>query len=441
MKKVFDLIKAEEKRQKETLMLIPSENYTYKEVRKALGSVLVHKYAEGQAGKRYYQGNANVDELEFLCKSLALKVFKLSDKKWSVNVQSYSGSPANLAVYNALLQPGDKIMSMYLPDGGHLSHGWQFQNRESGKIKKISIVSKFYKVKFYKVDPKTQVFDYDQIAKQALKFKPKLIISGGTAYPREINHQKMGAIAKKVGAFYLADIAHEAGLVAAGVNKSPFKYADVVTMTTHKTLRGPRGALIFSRHDLAEAIDASVFPGLQGGPHMHTIAGIAIALEKAQTSQFNKYAIQTIKNAKILGEELKKYGFNLVSGGTDKHLLLIDLRNKNLSGWFLAWALEAVGLVANRNTVPNDTGSPYYPSGLRLGTPAVTVRGMKEKEMKIIAKWISDVTKYIGPRQIPGNKEDRNRILVSFRKEIEKDKTLEKISKQVKALCRKFITP
>lgn len=425
MKKILQLIKAEKERQKETLMMIPSENYTYPEVRRAVGSVLMHKYGEGQPYKRYYQGNENIDEIEELCEKLALKAFRLNPSKWSVNVQPYSGSPANLAVYNALLEPGDKILSMYLPDGGHLTHGWQMPG------KKISIVSKFYKVEFYKVDPKTQVFNYDAIEKIAARFRPKLIISGGTAYPREINHKRMAEIAKKVGAYYMADIAHEAGLVAGGANKAPFGYADVVTTTTHKTLRGPRGALIFSKIALAERIDFSVFPGMQGGPHLHTIAGIAIALDKTHTAAFKKYARQVVVNAKYLADRLKDFGFAVVSGGTDKHLVLIDLRNKNLNGWYVAWALEKAGIVANRNTVPNDSGSPYYPSGLRLGTPAVTARGMGIKEMEKIALWINEVVEYLKGGKLPQDKKE-------FRGAIEKDIFLKRIALKVKTLTGRF---
>ena len=430
--KILDLIKKEEKRQKETLTMIPSENYTYPEVRKAVGSVLMHKYAEGQPRKRYYQGNSVADEIESYCEKMALEAFGLTEDKWGANVQPHSGCPANVAVYNALLEQGDRIMAMYLPDGGHLSHGWHSPD------KKITLVSKIWQVEFYRVDPKTRVFDYDQIAQQAKKFKPKLIISGGTAYPRDIDHQKLAKIAHDLDGYYLADIAHEAGLIAAGANKSPFPYADAVTMTTHKTLRGPRGAIIICRKELLEVIDSSVFPGIQGGPHLHSIAGIAIALEKTKTKEFKTYAFQVVKNAQQLAKRLSEKGYDVVSGGTDKHLVLVDLRNKNINGWFVAWALEKAGIIMNRNTVPLETSSSFYPSGLRMGTPAVTVRGMKEKEMDLIAGWIDQVISHLGPRTIPENKEERNKTLQAFKEEIEKDKFLKEINLKVKKLCQKF---
>jgi len=441
MDRIFDLIKKEERRQSETLQMIPSENYTYPEVRKAVGSILMQKYAEGQPGRRYYQGNEFVDQIEALCEKRALKVFNLPPEKWAANVQPHSGCPANLAVYNAVLNVGDKIMSMYLPDGGHLSHGWHLPVRAGLPGKKVTLVSKIYNVQFYHVNPKSRLFDYDQIEAQAKKFKPKMIITGGTAYPREIDYRAVVAIAKKVGAYYLADIAHEAGLIAGGAMKSPFPWADFVTMTTHKTLRGPRGAIIICKKQFETAIDSSIIPGLQGGPHLHSIAGMAIALSLAKGKIFRKYARQVVNNAKLLAKLLVDRGYDVVSGGTDKHLVLVDLRKTGTNGWAIAWALEKAGIVANRNTVPNDTGSPFYPSGLRLGTPAVTARGMKEKEIKLIADWIQAVITYAKDEIMPADVEKRKIFIKNYLAKISRDKFLKKISLEVKTLCKKFPTP
>lgn len=385
MDKILQLIKKEEQRQLETLMMIPSENYTYPEVRQAVGSVLMHKYSEGQVGKRYYQGNIVIDEIELECKIRALKLFNLTPDEWSVNCQALSGAPANLAIYNALINPGEKILSLFLPDGGHLSHGWHT------KDKKITLVSKIYDVNFYHVDPKDFLINYDELEKIASKVKPKIIVSGGTAYPREIDHKRISQIAHSVGAYYLADASHEAGLIAAGVNTSPFPFADVVMMTTHKTLRGPRGALIFSRSALADKIDSSIFPGIQGGPHNEAIAGIAIALAKANSKEFKTYSKKVIENAKTLAGKLIDLNIPVITNGTDKHLLLIDLRPLEVNATEVANNLEKAGIIVNKNTVPYDTASPFNPSGLRLGTPALTTRGMGKAEMEKIATWIAEI--------------------------------------------------
>ena len=442
---VFDLITKEESRQTEELQMIPSENYASADVRQAVGSVLMNKYAEGQVGKRYYQGNKNIDAVEDLCKKRALRLFGLDSKIWGVNVQALSGSPANLAVYVALLEPKDRIMSMFLPDGGHLSHGWHLPG------KSVSFVSKIWEVEFYHVEPTTRVFDYDEIGRQAKRFSPKLIISGGTAYPREIDHKRMGEIARSVGAYYLADIAHEAGLVAAGVNHSPFSHADVVTMTTHKTLRGPRGAMIFSRRNkiqvtsnkritLADAIDQAVFPGIQGGPHEHTIAGIAVSLKEASTSSFLRYAKQVVANAKTLAGELEKAGFDVVTGGTDKHLVLVDLRSSGISGWVAAWVLENAGIIVNKNTVPGESASPFYPSGIRFGSPALTTRGMKEHDMRRIAAWMIEMLRYSARWKIPDGKEKRERFMRKFLSEVSEDKSVADVYKQVRSFAKRFPT-
>jgi len=427
MDKIFKIISKEKKRQREQLEMIPSENYASAAVMKAVGSCLMNKYAEGYPNRRYYQGNVNVDQIENLCRQRVLKAFDLDKDKWGVNVQPHSGCEANLAVYNALLNPGDKIMSMYLPDGGHLSHGWHMPG------KKITFVSKIFQVQFYHVSKKTLVFDYDQIESQALKFKPKLIISGGTAYPREINYKRLSQIAHKAGALYLADVAHEAGLIAAGVMQSPFPWVDVATFTTHKTWRGPRGAVIVAKKSLIDAINFSIIPGLQGGPHMHSIAGISVAAAELMTPAFRRYAKQVVINAQTLAKELIKGGLSVVSGGTDKHLVLVDLRSVNLTGWVAAWALEKAGIIANRNTVPYDTGSPFYPSGLRFGTPALTTRGMKEKEMRQIAKWILEVINYLPDK---GFYHDKKTI-----KRLTQDKFLRQIKEKVSVFAKKFPVP
>lgn len=428
--KIASLIKLEEQRQKNQLQLIASENYVSKNIKKALGSVLVNKYSEGLPTKRYYQGNEYIDQIELKTKERALKLFGLNPKVWDVNAQAVTGSVANLGVYTGLLKPGDKMLSMFLYDGGHLSHGWKLPDG-----KNVSLSSHFYDSYFYNVDPSTRVFDYSQIEKLAKRIRPKIIISGGTAYPREIDHKKMGDIAKKVGAYYMADIAHEAGLVAAKVNKSPFKYADVVTMTTRKTLRGPIGALIFSRHELMEKINRALFPGLLGGPQNHSIAAIGVCLHEANSVEFKKYAAQCIKNAKTLTKELANFGFEIVSGGTDKHLLLIDLTKKGIGGWETAWALEYAGIIANRSTVPQDSGSPYYPFGLRLGTPAVTTRGMGTKEMAVIARLITEVVELA---IVINQKVDSKK---AFKMAARKNPDLKKIASQIKKMCKKFPVP
>lgn len=389
---IFNLIKAEDERQHDELEMIPSENFVSDAVKEAVGSVLMNKYSEGQPFKRYYQGNRIIDQIESLVEKRALQAFGLAESEWHVNVQPATGSIANLAVYTALLNPGDRILAMSLYDGGHLSHGWKLP--DTGKP--ISFTARIFDTHFYSVDPETKVFDYDNIQSVAESVKPQILISGGTAYPRQIDHQRMREIADSVGALYMADIAHEAGLVAAGVNNSPFPYAHVVTMTTRKTLRGPIGAMIFASKKLlgdevAEKIDFAVFPSLQGGPQNHSIAGIGVALHEAMTPEFKVYAAQTVKNAQTLAAELVKAGFDVVSGGTDKHLLLVDLRSRGWNGKDAAIALEKVGIIANKNTVPGETGKPWNPSGLRLGTPALTTRGMKESDMIEIATKISAV--------------------------------------------------
>jgi glycine hydroxymethyltransferase len=376
-KKLWEIISKEIERQKTTLELIPSENFVDLETLFIVGSPLMNKYAEGYPSRRYYPGNKFIDEIENLAKERALKAFKLDPREWSVNVQPHSGSPANLAVYLGLIKPHEKIMGLNLFHGGHLTHG--FKASYTGKI--FSSVQ--YSVREDRID-------YDELERLAKKQKPKIIISGTTAYPRILDFKRFYEISKKVGAFHLADIAHIAGLVIANLHPSPFPFADVVTLTTHKTLRGPRGAVIFMKKELEEKINRSVFPGLQGGPHMHTIAAIAFAFGKALKKDFYNYQKQIIKNSKKLADELIKRGFELYTGGTDNHLMMIDLENIGIGGRLAESLLEEANIVANRNFLPKDL-SVLNPSGIRLGTPAVTSRGMKEKEMVKIAEFFERI--------------------------------------------------
>ncbi len=375
------LIEKEIKRQKKVINLIASENYVSKDVLAALGSPLTNKYAEGKSHQRYYYGNSVVDEVEDEVKRLALKVFKISDKKWGVNVQPYSGSIANLAAYLGALELGAKVLAMSLEHGGHLTHGH-----------KVSFTGKLFKFSHYGVN-KNGVIDYDEVSKIAKNSKPKLIVVGATAYPRKINFKKFKKIADSVGAILMADISHIAGLIAGGAHSSPFPYADIVTTTTQKTLRGPRGAIIFSRKELSGNIDKAVFPGLQGGPQLHTIAAMGVALEEALKSNFKKYTVQVVTNAKVLSEELDKLGFNIVSGGTDNHLILVDVTPLGITGKEAGERLEKAGIIVNKNMIPYDPHKPWDPSGIRLGTAAVTTQGMKEKDMIRIAAKIKKVLK------------------------------------------------
>lgn len=373
-------VKKEIARQNDTLDLIPSENFASPEVLKVLGSPLSNKYAEGYPGARYYGGNVFADKIENLCKERALKLFKLSSSRWSVNVQPYSGSPANLAVYLALVPLGEKIMGLELNMGGHLTHGHR-----------VSMTGKAWKAVQYGLDSKTELLDYKEILRIAKREKPKLIVAGYTAYPGEINFKKFREIADAVGAYLMVDMSHLAGLVAGRAYPSPFPYADVVTTTTHKTLRGPRSAMIFAKNELAKAVDRAVFPGLQGGPHLNQIAAVSQALYEADSPKFRAYSRQTVKNAKALAQEMKRLGWRIVSGGTGSHLLLIDVAEKGLGGKEASDRLEKEGIVANKNTIPFDKRMPVDPSGIRLGTPSLTTRGMKEKEMKIIAGLIHQI--------------------------------------------------
>lgn len=393
------LLTKELARQESAINLIPSENYVSRDMLSVIGSAFTNKYSEGYAGKRYYPGTRLYDAIEQLAQDRIKKLFRLGDE-WRVNVQPYSGSPANLAVYLALMQPGETMMGMALMAGGHLTHGHRVN--VSGRL--------FHSVQ-YGVDSETGRIDYDEVLRLALQHQPKIIVSGATAYPRAIDFKQFGVIAKKSGAYHVADISHIAGLVAAGIHPAPFPYADVVVATTHKTLRGPRGAFIACRADAADRVDRVVFPGMQGGPHNNIIAAMALMGYEALQPSFKKYQKQVVANAHALAEALTKASFTLLTGGTDTHLMLIDCAPLKLTGTMAQDTLEACGITANRNSLPGDT-TPFSPSGLRLGTPAVTTRGMKEKEMIQIAEWIAVALI---------KKENPARII-----------------KEVEALCRKY---
>ena len=373
---ICSLIEEEERYQRDSIRLIPSENYVSKAVLEASGSVLTNKYSEGYPGKRYYEGQRYIDQLETLVQDRAKALFGVEH----ANVQPYSGSPANLAVYYALLEPGDKIMGMNLPHGGHLTHGWD-----------VNFSARFYTAVQYVVDETTHLIDYDKVREQAKRERPKIIVAGATAYPRQFDFATLAEIAREVDAYFLADCAHIAGLIVAGVHPDPAPHADVITTTTHKTLRGPRGAMILCREEHAKAIDRAVFPALQGGPHNHTTAAIGVALKEAATDEFREYGHQIVRNAKALAAELLERGFTLVSGGTDNHLVLIDLTDKGVFGKKAAKALDRAGIVTNYNTVPYDPRKPFSPSGIRIGTPSITSRGMGEEEMRQIAAWMDEV--------------------------------------------------
>ncbi|MFD4225465.1 serine hydroxymethyltransferase [Streptomyces sp. NPDC058545] len=370
------LVSAEEQLQADTLRLIPSENYVSAAVLEASGTVLQNKYSEGYPGKRYYEGQQIIDQVETVAVERATSLFRMDH----ANVQPYSGSPANLAVYLAFLQPGDTVLGMSLPMGGHLTHGWG-----------VSATGTWFRGVQYGVRRDTGRIDLDEVRDLARAERPKVIFCGGTAVPRTIDFAGFAAIAHEVGAVLVADIAHIAGLIAGGAHPSPAPHADVVSTTTHKTLRGPRGAMLLSRAEHARAIDRAVFPGLQGGPHNQTTAAIAVALKEAATDEFSAYAHQVVANARALGEELASRGFDLVSGGTDNHLLLIDLTGKDVPGKIAAKALDRAGIVVNYNTVPYDPRKPFDPSGIRIGTPALTSRGIPASEMGTVAEWIARV--------------------------------------------------
>lgn len=400
---IYELIRQEEVRQSGVLRLIPSENYVSKAVMMTTGSCLTNKYSEGYPGKRYYEGQQVTDLIETIAVERAKKVFKAE----YANVQPYSGSVANLAAYNALLNPGDTIMGLALASGGHLTHGAKF-----------SITSRIFKSVSYTVNQETGMMDFNLIEDLAKKHHPRLIISGTTAYPRKVEFDKFEEIAKRVGAFHVSDIAHLAGLVVAGLHQSPVPYADIVSTTTHKTLRGPRGGMLLARAEHGSRINKAIIPGQQGGPHMHTIAAVAVSLAEAESDEFLLYAKQILKNSSRLAERLLEYGFDLVTGGTDNHLILIDMRRMGIGGKKMAKALDRARIVTNFNTVPGDPAPPSDPSGLRIGTPAVTTRGMKEEEMDQIALFI---------KRIAENVDDES--------------VIETVAREVLLLCSNFPVP
>jgi len=403
-KEIFDIIQKEQVRQLEQIELIASENYASKAVMEAQGSVLTNKYAEGYSGHRYYHGCENIDEIETLAIERAKKLFGAA----FVNVQPHSGSQANTAVYVALLKPCDTILGMSLSAGGHLTHG-----------AKVSISGKWLNSVSYGVKQDTGLIDYDEVERLALQNNPKLIIAGGSAYPRQIDFARFRKIADKVGAYLMVDMAHFAGLVAGGVHENPLKFADVVTTTTHKTLRGPRGGMILTNNeDIAKKINSAVFPGTQGGPLEHVIAAKAVCFKEDLSDSFKAYAKQVVQNAKILGKTLENRGLNLVSGGTDTHLLLVDLRPKNLTGDVVASALEKAHITCNKNAIPFDPQPPKITSGIRLGTPAGTTRGFKEKEFEQIGNAIGDVIDALASNNA--------------------DEVIEKTAQNMIALCHQF---
>ena len=431
---IYELIQAEIQRQQEGLEMIPSENHTSPSVLEALGSRLTDKYSEGYPGKRYYAGNEVIDKVENLAIERAKKAFGVPH----VNVQPYSGSPANTAVYLAVCELGDKVMGLDLPDGGHLTHGW-----------KINISGTYFQRVPYHVKADGYI-DFEEVRALAKEHKPKLIWCGATAYVREFPFEEFAEIADEVGAYFAADIAHIAGLVIAKAHTSPAPFAHIITTTTHKTLRGPRGALIMVTErglekdpELAKKIDAAVFPrGVQGGPHNHQTAAIAVALGEAMQPEFQDYGQQIVKNAKALAQALVQKGVKLVSGGTDNHMMLIDLTTYGKgNGVFLQEALNKAGITVNKNTIPKDPSTPFYPSGVRLGTPAITTRGMKEKEMVQIAGWIAEIVEAVKAYQLPDGKEERNRYIKEFSEKMEENEIIKRIREEVHKFAANFPLP
>ncbi|KAG0085358.1 glycine hydroxymethyltransferase shm1 [Podila epicladia] len=443
---MFDIIEREKKRQRESIVLIASENFTSRSVMGALGSILQNKYSEGYPGARYYGGNEQIDMSERLCQKRALEAFDLNPEEWGVNVQPLSGAPANLYVYGALMKPHERLMGLDLPHGGHLSHGYQTET------KKISMVSSYFETFPYQINQETGVIDYDTLEKNSKLYRPKIIVAGASAYPREIDYVRMRKIADGCGAYLMSDMAHISGLVSAGVLASPFPYSDIVTTTTHKSLRGPRGALIFFRkgvrgtdkkgnkimYDLENPINQSVFPGHQGGPHNHTIAALAVALKQTKTETFKEYQHQVLANSKAFAEAFTKLGYKMSSGGTDTHLILVDLRSKGIDGARVERVLELVNIASNKNTVAGDK-SAMVPGGIRVGTPAMTSRGLDEKDFAKVAGFIDravqiakDANGKVGSKKVKDFKD-----YVADGKHIPE---IQALRKEVEEFARKFPT-
>lgn len=445
---MYEILNREKLRQKSSITLIPSENFTSKAVMDLLGSEMQNKYSEGYPGERYYGGNEFIDQAESLCQRRALEAFNLDPESWGVNVQSLSGAPANLYAYSSILNVGDRLMGLDLPHGGHLSHGYQTPTT------KISYISKYFQTVPYRLNEKTGIIDYDALETTAELFRPKIIVAGASAYSRVIDYARIRKIADKINAYVLSDMAHISGLVSAGVTESPFPYSDIVTTTTHKSLRGPRGAMIFFRkglrkttkkgkeifYDLEKKINFSVFPAHQGGPHNHTISALAVALKQTQYPEYKEYQQKVVDNAASFADSLKSKGFNLVSGGTDTHLILIDLRSKEIDGARLEAVLERVNIAANKNTIPGDK-SALFPSGLRVGTPAMTTRGFEESDFEKVAEYIDKAVKIALDLKSKATGDDHRTLLNNFKKLADESAEVKALDEEVTAWASQYPVP
>ncbi|SGZ54291.1 CIC11C00000000960 [Sungouiella intermedia] len=442
------ILQEEKDRQRNSITLIPSENFTSKAVMDLLGSEMQNKYSEGYPGERYYGGNEVIDKAESLCRKRALEAFNLDPEQWGVNVQPLSGAPANLYAYSAILEVGDRIMGLDLPHGGHLSHGYQTPTA------KISYISKYFQTMPYRLNEETGLIDYDTLEKNAILFRPKVIVAGASAYSRVIDYKRMRAIADKVDAYLLSDMAHISGLVSAGVTDSPFPYSDIVTTTTHKSLRGPRGAMIFFRkgirkvtkkgkeipYDLERKINFSVFPAHQGGPHNHTISALAVALKQCTFPEYKQYQQEVVDNAKAFADALKLKGFNLVSDGTDTHLILVDLRSKGIDGARVEAVLERANIAANKNTVPGDK-SALFPSGLRVGTPAMTTRGFGPEEFAKVAEYFQRAVDISIALKAQEQGTVAKELLASFKKLADESADVKALDDEVKQWAAQYPVP